>query len=141
MSPATSTVPTSAATSFSVSRQSHKRLRISQIYNTNCYSTVSRTPHHCCHLLNKVENVECMPDIPDSFKLQLAGRHLLKLSLPMGRSGSCHLLNKVENVECMPDIPDSFKLQLAGRHPLKLSLPMGRSGSSPDPLFLPKCMP
>ena len=29
-----------------------------------CFSTDSEMPHRCCHLLNKIENIDRTPDIP-----------------------------------------------------------------------------
>ena len=38
---------------------------------SGCCSTDSNRPHDCCHLLNKAENIDRVPDIP--YTLQRAG--------------------------------------------------------------------
>ena len=37
------------------------------IENINCCSTDSERPHRCCHLPNKVENIDHRLDIPDAY--------------------------------------------------------------------------
>jgi len=41
-----------------------------RVVSTSCCSTASERPHRCCHLPNKVENIDCMPNI--SYTLQWA---------------------------------------------------------------------
>jgi len=48
---------------------------------TSYCSTDTERPHRCCHLLNKVENIDHTPDSPCT--LQWAGRCSLKLPTPL----------------------------------------------------------
>ena len=57
-----------------------KHLRLCSIQKQVVYSTDSERPHRCCHLPNKVENIDCTPDI--LYTLQLTGRSPLQINFP-----------------------------------------------------------
>jgi len=51
-------------------------------YCSSCYSPDSKSPHHSCHILNEIENIDLTPDIP--YILQLASSSPPKLPFPWG---------------------------------------------------------
>ena len=54
-------------------------------YCSSCYSPDSKSPHHSCHIMIEIENIDLTPDIP--YILQLASSSPSKPNCPFPRVG------------------------------------------------------